>query len=141
MYSAGYGTPDMPPTPTGSWNRAYYTSYEDPTPSGPIIPGTPLGATPSFGASRPHSPSGMHQSDLFSMPLQSPQGGSFLPPNYLSSPSGTLPFGFSPSPVGRRSDAHFPLPPLQGTDDLPPWGGPTPRGRDTPDRGVPPRRR
>lgn len=139
IYGASYGHPDMPPTPTESWNQAYYGMYEEATPPRPQFPGTPVGA--SYSASRPHSPGSIHQSDLYSMALQSPQGNSFLPSSYLASPSGTLPFGFSPGPVGRLSDsAHFPLPPLQGTDDVPPWAGPDPRGSDTPERDAPLRR-
>lgn len=136
LYGASYGHPDMPPTPTESWNPAYYGVYDDPAPSGPPVPGTPLGATPSYSASRPpHSPGALQQSDLYSMALQSPQGNSFLPSSYLASPSGTLPYGFSPSPVGRSSEsAHFPLPPLQGADEVAAW-----TSHDTPERDVPPR--
>ena len=132
LYS-NYGHADMPPTPTESWNPAYYGTYDETTPPRPPIPGSPLGA--SYSASR-----SLSQSDLYSMALQSPQGNSFLPSSFLASPSGTLPFGFSPSPVGRSSEsAHFPLPPLQGTDDIPPWTGPDPRGHDTPKRDARPR--
>jgi hypothetical protein len=116
----------MPPTPTESWDRSFYQGYHD-TPAGRTslaVPGTPLtSGGGSFGASRPHSPNPM-QTDLYNMPLQSPNSHGFMPPSYLlASPSATIPLGFSPTPVGRLPDAHFPLPSLQGHEELPRWRG------------------
>ena len=110
----------MPPTPTESWDRSFYHSYHE-TPSGrgtvPAQTGTPLFMGGSFGYSRPPSP----QSDLYNMPLQSPNSRGFMHPMYLPSPSAGIPLGFSPTPVGRLPDAHFPLPSFQGHEELPRW--------------------
>jgi hypothetical protein len=118
----------MPPTPTGSWDRSYFQGYHD-TPSSrtslPLPPGTPT-VSGSFGALRSHSPT-PNQTDLFNMPLQSPSSRGFLPSSYLSSPSTMIPLGFSPSPVSRLSDTHFPLPSLHGHEELPRWRGPAPQ--------------
>lgn len=116
----------MPPTPTESWDPSFFHGYHD-TPSGrgslAVPPGTPMASGGSFGASRPHSPNPM-QTDLYNMPLHSPNSRGFLPMHYLASPAGTIPMGFSPSPAGRLPDAHFPLPSLQGHEELPRWRGP-----------------
>jgi hypothetical protein len=42
---------------------------------------------------------------------------------YLPSPSAGIPIGFSPTPVGRLPDAHFPFPsfPPPGHEELPRW--------------------
>lgn len=132
----------MPPTPTESWDRSFYQSYSD-TParySLAVPPGTPLESGGSFGASRLHSPNPM-QIDLYNMPLQSPNSRGFLPTSYLASPSTIVPLGFSPTPVGRLPDPHFPMPSLQGHDELPPWDGnhgDFPDSRDaSPDRSHP----
>lgn len=110
----------MPPTPTESWDRSFYHSYHD-TPSGrgtfPAQTGTPLFMGGSFGVSRPPSP----QSDLYNMPLQSPNSRGFMHPMYMPSPSAGIPLGFSPTPVGRLPDAHFPLPSFHGHEELPRW--------------------
>jgi E2F/DP family winged-helix DNA-binding domain/E2F transcription factor CC-MB domain len=112
----------MPPTPTESWDRSFYQSYHD-TPSGrgslPIPPETPLASGGSFGISRPPSP----QTDLYNMPLQSPNSRGYMPTMYMPSPSATIPLGFSPTPVGRLPDAHFPLPSFHGHEELPRWRG------------------
>ena len=110
----------MPPTPTESWDRSFYHGYHD-TPSGRGIAlaqtGTPSVFGGSFGVSRPPSP----QSDLYNMPLQSPNSRGFMHSMYLPSPSAGIPLGFSPTPVGRLPDAHFPLPSFQGHEELPRW--------------------
>lgn len=111
----------MPPTPTGSWDRSFYHGYHE-TPSGrgtmPAQGGTPLVFGGSFGVSHPPSPQG----DLYNMPLQSPNSRGFMHSMYLPSPSAGIPLGFSPTPVGRLPDAHFPLPSFQGHEELPRWG-------------------
>ena len=110
----------MPPTPTESWDRSFYHGYHD-TPSGrgtaPAQTGTPVVFGGSFGVSRPPSP----QTDLYNMPLQSPNSRGFMHSMYLPSPSAGIPLGFSPTPVGRLPDAHFPLPSFQGHEELPRW--------------------
>lgn len=120
----------MPPTPTESWDRSFFQGYQD-TPSGrtslPLPPSTPLVSGGSFGASRPHSPNPI-QTDLFNMPLSSPNSRGFMSHSFMTSPSGTIPLGFSPSPVGRLPDTHFPLPSLHGHEELPRWRGPAPHG-------------
>ena len=110
----------MPPTPTESWDRSFYHGYHE-TPSGrgtiPTQTGTPVVFGGSFGVSRPPSP----QSDLYNMPLQSPTSRGFMHSMYLPSPSAGMTLGFSPTPVGRLPDAHFPLPSFQGHEELPRW--------------------
>ena len=110
----------MPPTPTESWDRSFYHGYHE-TPSGrgtiPTQTGTPVVFGGSFGVSRPPSP----QSELYNMPLQSPTSRGFMHSMYLPSPSAGMTLGFSPTPVGRLPDAHFPLPSFQGHEELPRW--------------------
>jgi E2F/DP family winged-helix DNA-binding domain/E2F transcription factor CC-MB domain len=113
----------MPPTPTESWDRSFYQPYHD-TPSGraslPIPPETPLPSGGSFGISRPPTP----QTDLYNMPLQSPNSrGGYVPPMYVPSPSATIPLGFSPTPMGQLPDAHFPFPSFHSHEELPRWHG------------------
>jgi len=130
-YGAQPSTPsrDFAPYP-------YYPSFE----SGPRG-GPPLTPLESFGGSRPTSPS--PQSELLSMPLQSPRG---FPTshNYMASPQGAIPLYFSPpgshSGTLPRSDPGFPLTPFD-TEQSPPREIPDLRSSEAARRPVPPRRR
>jgi hypothetical protein len=51
-----------------------------------------------------------------------------------------IPLGFSPSPVSRLSDTHFPLPSLHGHEELPRWRGPAPQSSYPDSRDTSPNR-
>lgn len=105
-----YAPPPYPGPLSPGWNHGYYPGYGYSMHG----PATPVDSS-SYGVSRPPSPSSM-PSELYSMPINSPVSRGYLPPNYLPSPSATIPLGFSPTPPAgshvRHPDFHFPL--LQG---------------------------
>lgn len=122
---------EMGPMSPPPWSRhpAYSAHYDNR--GMPLGPPTPM-ASGSFGGDRPASPIAMPH-DIW----QSPTSRGFLPPSFLASPSGVMPFSPLPPPHPHHmtGDAQFPMPPLPPSDRR---GGWHPQGPgEMPDSGEP----